>query len=148
MTCQNCHEHEATVVITKIVGEQHSITHLCKTCANELGGADGVAINIQNLTTGSEQVGACETCGKTFSEFKQSGLFGCAECYTQFEPYLAKLFKRVQGVTAHVSPELRLPNDDVTSLEAELTDAVLSEDFERAATIRDRLVVLKGGAKP
>lgn len=145
MTCQNCHEEEATVVITKIVGEQHTITHLCKGCANELGGAGGVAISLQMLTSAGETCGACESCGKTFAEFKKSGLFGCADCYTQFEAHLPKLFKRVQGVTAHVFDEGATPQNQLATLEESLTEAVASEDFERAASIRDRLTALKEG---
>ena len=143
MTCQNCHEHEATVVITKIVGEQHSVTHLCKVCANEFGGAGGVAISIQMLTSGTVSNGVCETCGKSFADFKKSGLFGCADCYAQFEEHLPKLFKRVQGVTRHVITEPAASRDDLASLEEELSEAVSCEDFERAASIRDRLVGLR-----
>ncbi|MBS13710.1 MAG: hypothetical protein CME19_19180 [Gemmatimonadetes bacterium] len=149
MTCQNCHEHESTVVITKIVGEQHTITHLCKTCANELGGAGGVAISIQMLTSGSEPTDECGTCGKTFAEFKKSGLFGCADCYGHFEAHLPKLFKRVQGVTEHVFDVEKPPEqDDLASLEEALSDAVACEDFERAAFIRDQLAELRRGNAP
>ncbi len=143
MDCQNCHEHEATVVITKIVGEQHSITHLCKRCANDLGGAGGVAISIQTLSSEDETTGECPTCGKSFAEFRKSGLFGCADCYTQFEAHLPKLFKRVQGVVDHDVDQPVAEADDLASLEEQLTEAVTCEDFERAATIRDRLVAMK-----
>ena len=95
MICQNCHEHEATVVITKIVGEQHSITHLCNVCANELGGASGVSMSIQMLTAEPVSTDVCDTCGKSYADFKKSGLFGCADCYSQFEKHLPQLFKRV-----------------------------------------------------
>lgn len=143
MTCQNCHEEEATVVITKIVGEQHTITHLCKGCANDLGGAGGVAISMQLLTTDTDATEACESCGKTFAAFKKSGLFGCADCYVQFEAHLPKLFKRVQGVTEHAGDVPETPVDSVASLEASLSEAVACEDFEKAATIRDRLAALR-----
>ena len=145
MTCQNCHEQEATVVITKLVGEQHSVTHLCKGCANELGGAGGVAISMQMLTSGNETCEPCESCGKTFGEFKKSGLFGCSDCYTQFEAHLPKLFKRVQGVTGHVFDQEDVSKDNQASLEESLTEAVACEDFEKAAAIRDRLAELKEG---
>lgn len=143
MTCQNCHEQEATVVITKIVGEQHTITHLCKGCANELGGAGGVAISMQMLTSGSTDTGACPSCGKTFAEFRKGGLFGCPDCYSQFDEHLPRLFKRVQGVSEHVFESPPEPEDQVTTLEASLAEAVEAEDFERAAEIRDRLTELK-----
>ena len=143
MICQNCHEHEATVVITKIVGEQHSITHLCKVCANELGGASGVSMSIQMLTAEPVSTDVCDTCGKSYADFKKSGLFGCADCYAQFEKHLPRLFKRVQGMTQHVITEPEAAIDDLASLEEELSEAVSSENFEKAASIRDRLVALR-----
>lgn len=144
MDCQNCQEREATVVITKIVGEEHTITHLCKACANDLGGAGGVAISIQMLTPESTQTAACQTCGKTFAEFKKSGLFGCADCYVSFAEHLPKLYKRVQGVTRHVTQAALPPaQDDTAALEAALAEAVEREDFEKAAEIRDKLAVLQ-----
>jgi protein arginine kinase activator len=141
--CQNCNEEEASVVITKLVGEQHSISHLCKECANSLGGASGVAISIQTLTAESSTTGSCETCGKSFSDFRKSGLFGCSDCYTHFDEHLAKLFKRVQGVIKHVTGPTIVPEDDVVSLKSELKEAVGSEDFERAALLRDCLAALE-----
>lgn len=143
MTCQNCHEHEATVVITKIVGEQHSITHLCKVCANELGGAGGVSMSIQMVTSEPVSTEVCETCGKSYADFRKSSLFGCADCYSQFEKHLPKLFKRVQGMACHVITQPGASSDDLDSLEEELSEAVSCEDFEKAASIRDRLIALR-----
>jgi protein arginine kinase activator len=140
--CQNCNDEEASVVITKLVGEQHSISHLCKDCANSLGGPSCVAISIQTLTSESSSTGNCKTCGKSFSDFRKSGLFGCSDCYTHFDEHLAKLFKRVQGVTKHVSESTDIPTDDPVSLKSELKEAVGNEDFERAALLRDRLAAL------
>lgn len=130
-------------MITKIVSEQHSITHLCKVCADDFGGAGGVAISIQMLTSGIVSTVVCETCGKSFADFKKSGLFGCADCYAQFEEHLPKLFKRVQGVTRHVITEPADSGDNLASLEEELSEAVSREDYLRAASIRDRLVALR-----
>ena len=142
MICQNCQSLEATVVITKIVGEDHTIKHLCAECANSQGGADGVAISIQTLPSESE-VENCGTCGKSFSDFRKSGLFGCADCYSAFSSHLPKLFKRVQGVSTHVLETDAAPADDRVTLKAELSEAVSSEDFERAAQLRDRLAALE-----
>lgn len=94
-------------------------------------------------TSGTASIAPCATCGKSFTDFKKSGLFGCADCYTQFEAYLAKLFKRVQGVTEHVITQPVVPGDDLVLLEAELSKAVSCEDFEKAASIRDRLLILR-----
>jgi protein arginine kinase activator len=142
--CQNCQSQEATVVITKIVGEDHTIKHLCPECASSQGGAEGVAISIQTLPLEGASTGSCETCGKTFADFRKSGLFGCADCYSAFGDHLPKLFKRVQGVSTHVSEPVPVAQeDDRVTLEVELSEAVSSEDFERAAQLRDRLATLE-----
>jgi protein arginine kinase activator len=144
LICQNCQSREATVVITKIVGEDHTIKHLCPECASSQGGAEGVAISIQTLPLEGASTGSCKTCGKTFSDFRKSGLFGCADCYSAFGDYLPKLFKRVQGVSTHVSePDPIAQEDHRVTLKAELSEAVSSEDFERAAQLRDRLATLE-----
>jgi len=145
MTCQNCNEHEATVVVTKMVEDQHTISHLCALCSNALEGAGGVAISMQMLTSGKETTEPCPTCGKTFAEFKKSGLFGCAGCYAQFEDHLPKLFKRVQGVMEHsfAPTAVEEPKSDLASLEDALSQAVSDEDFELAASIRDQITELR-----
>lgn len=148
MICQNCNEEEASVVITKLVGEQHSISHLCKDCANSLGGPSGVAISIQTLTSESSSMENCKTCGKSFLDFRKSGLFGCSSCYTHFGEHLAKLFKRVQGVTKHVSESTDVPTNNLVLLKAKLKEAVGNEDFEHAALIRDRLAALGSESSP
>ncbi|MEE2752754.1 MAG: UvrB/UvrC motif-containing protein [Candidatus Latescibacterota bacterium] len=148
MICQNCNEEEASVVITKLVGEQHSISHLCKDCSNSLGGPSGVAISIQTLTSESSSMENCKTCGKSFSDFRKSGLFGCSDCYTHFDEHLTKLFKRVQGVRKHVSESTDVPLDDPVSLKSKLKEAVVNEDFERAALLRDRLAALGAESSP
>ena len=142
MTCQNCGEQEATVVITKIVGDAHQVTHLCQSCANATGGAGGVAITIQTLTHGGAPATlTCSGCGKSFEEFRKSGLFGCAGCYEVFEPHLERLFRRVQGVSDHAGAETerRPSREELSDLERELKEAVGREDFEQAASLRDRI---------
>lgn len=137
MTCQNCQALEATVVITKVVGEDHKITHLCPECASTLNGAGGVAIAIKTMTQGQKAPAvSCPSCGKSFADFQNSGLFGCAQCYEAFGPHLDRLFHRVQGVGEHI-PVVAAP--DLEDLQRALTEAVKQEAFEEAAELRDRI---------
>jgi protein-arginine kinase activator protein McsA len=46
-------------------------------------------------------------------------------------------------MTQHVITEPEAAIDDLASLEEELSEAVSSENFEKAASIRDRLVALR-----
>ena len=137
MTCQSCQKRDATVVITKAVGEQHEVTHLCAECASTLNGAGGVAITIQTMTRGqSAPAVSCPGCGKSFADFRKSGLFGCARCYEAFDSHLERLFRRVQGVAEH-RPAPVAP--DLDELELALRVAVEQEAFEEAAELRDRI---------
>jgi protein arginine kinase activator len=137
MTCQNCQEREATVVVTKVVGEQHQATHLCPGCATTLNGPGGVAITIQTMTVGQTAPAvSCPGCGKSFADFRKTGLFGCARCYDAFDAHLERLFRRVQGVAGH-RPAQTVP--DLDGLERALQEAVKQEAFEEAAALRDRI---------
>ncbi len=133
-------------MITKVVGEQHKVTHLCPSCASTLNGAGGVAITIQTMTRGEQAPAvSCPGCGKSFAEFRKSGLFGCARCYEAFDPHLGRLFRRVQGVAEH-RPEP--PAVDLDGLERALEEAVRQEAFEEAADLRDQIRRARGEGAP
>lgn len=151
MMCQSCQEREATVVITKVSGQNQQVTQLCQACANVVSGAGGVAITIQKMTEGKRApTVACPSCGKSFAEFRKSGLFGCEVCYKAFETHLEPLFRRVQGATHHeedqsfeVSFEVAA---SVEALKKALQEAVKKEAFEEAAALRDQLRQRSPGA--
>ena len=79
-------------------------------------------------------------------EFKQSGRLGCPHCYVTFESQLKTLLRRLHGSTQHVG-KVYLPPDPseasrqerLAGLRRKLEKAVASEDFERAAQIRDQI---------
>lgn len=151
MMCQRCEEREATVVITTVSGQNQQVTQLCQACANVVSGAGGVAITIQKMTEGNRATTvACPSCGKSFAEFRKSGLFGCEACYEAFETHLEPLFRRVQGATEHeenqsseVSVEAAV---SVEALKKALQEAVKNEAFEEAAALRDQLRQRSPGA--
>jgi protein arginine kinase activator len=106
----------------------------------------------------------CEHCGMTFAEFKNSGLMGCAGCYEAFEARLVPLLERAhEGGNRHIgkTPRRSLARgrtqglgeasaiedaharaDRIERLRRELGEAVQSEAYERAASIRDELRAL------
>jgi protein arginine kinase activator len=97
---------------------------------------------------------ACEACGITWAEFRQAGLFGCPNDYTVFEKDLTPLLQRAhEGATHHVGkvPSRRGGSGvpmrkqiDVAKLRRELGKAVESEDYERAAKLRDQIKSAEG----
>ena len=105
----------------------------------------------------------CSQCGLVFEEFVRTGLLGCPQCYQDFEEQLKPALRRLHGVTksaerdlgssaqagdesGHASlPPLKNPAAEAENsatraqLEVELNLALMDEDYERAATLRDRL---------
>jgi len=93
--------------------------------------------------------GVCPNCSTTWSEFVDRGLFGCPECYTTFEDKIGPLLERAhEGGTHHVGkfPQRGQYQQDeevqARYLHKQLEDAVASEQFERAAQIRDQICAL------
>ncbi|MBI5058584.1 UvrB/UvrC motif-containing protein [candidate division KSB1 bacterium] len=101
---------------------------------------------------------ACPKCGTTFDEFAQTAAFGCAHCYEVFADLLDPVLRRMHGVTRRNAPDATAPeaptvrvvnedNDTQTKLdfmvrediEMELQLALLEENYEKAARLRDRL---------
>jgi protein arginine kinase activator len=158
MKCDNCNK-TATVHLTEIKHGKKIEKHLCEQCAAQ---NEGLPVKshtpINELLTNfvmahsglQKDLGlACETCSITWAEFRQSGLFGCANDYQTFEKDLTPLLQRAhEGATHHVGkvPTRRggtgVPMKrqvDLTKLRKELAKAVEAEDYERAAKIRDQI---------
>ena len=163
MKCDNCNK-TATVHLTEIKHGKKIEKHLCEQCAAQ---NEGLPVKshtpINELLTNfvmahsglQKEVGhACENCSITWAEFRQSGLFGCANDYVAFEKDLTPLLQRAhEGATHHVGkvPTRRggtgVPMKrqiDLTKLRKELAKAVEAEDYERAAKLRDQIRQAEG----
>lgn len=171
MKCDRCDKIATVHELTQVNGVKLE-RHLCERCAKETGIAStgaapeasllGISVNI--ATTRAAKCPACKT---TFGEFKQHGLLGCAECYRVFENQLAPLLARAhQGGDRHrgkvprrllgVEPageadqslvaELAERAKRLAALRNELDGAVKSEQYERAARLRDELKRLSSQA--
>ncbi len=105
---------------------------------------------------------ACEHCGITWGEFRQHGLLGCQHDYELFEKDLTPLLQRAHEGATHHSGKVPIRNGtaagapaadsattaiqprkkkgpDVAKLKKELQKAVETEDYERAAELRDAI---------
>ena len=162
MICGNCGSGEAVVHLTQIVNNEMSTAHLCEKCAAEKGLEATPEPTKFPLTdflaqmgekTAEEQAdpsGPCGFCGLSFSDFRDSGRLGCPHCYSTFEAHLRGLLRRIHGGTAHVG-KVYLPPDAsagemerrLEGLRRKLQRAVDSEDFERAAELRDQIRTLE-----
>jgi protein arginine kinase activator len=161
MQCDHCGQNEAIIHLTQIVENQMSTFHLCESCAAEKGLEPGVETANFPLSDFLAQVGKggaegglnspCAYCGLKLEEFRKSGRLGCSHCYVTFESNLRTLLRRLHGGTQHVG-KVYLPPDPtraeqeerLAGLRRKLDRAVESEDFERAAQIRDMIRTLEG----
>lgn len=102
----------------------------------------------------------CNKCGMTYDEFTHVGKFGCSECYSVFGPLIVDNIKKIQGSGLHTGkkyvsslensitqPSLRevkvSDKDMIIRLDEKLKDALLIEDYEEAAKLRDEIKALK-----
>jgi len=170
MTCQDCKKNSAQVHFTQIVNNEKLSLSLCKDCATARGfhsPLDNVpfplAEILSNLTTSLPEKGSakdksleklkCEACGLTFGDFTRKGRFGCGQCYRTFRSRLEGIMRKIHGASLHrgsipkyegeVTENLPIPVKEEERLETELRKAIESEDFERAAEIRDKLRLMK-----
>ncbi len=172
MLCQFCKKKEATVTITQIANGEKTELCLCHDCAGIFG--DKLSIisfpqfNLENVLSGllkamdihSREKGAvpipeikCSNCGLTYNDFTQTGKLGCSICYHDFSEQLTPLLRRLHGKSEHIGkvpPQKKEKLDKVNKikqLKKELEEAVIKEDYEKAAKIRDEILKLEGVLK-
>lgn len=157
MKCDRC-DRQATVHLIEIQDGKKVEKHLCEQHAVDEGVAVKVAqAPINDLLekfvmkhSSAPQVHAetlqCEACGLNYDEFRKSGLLGCPDCYAAFEPALIPLLQRAhEGAERHLGKvpvhagvnEMR--QQRLAQLRRELEHAVASEQYERAAALRDQV---------
>lgn len=161
MLCENCGEKDASIHYTQIDKNEMQTLHLCEECAATKGLQPGANVGNFPLTDFLAQMGrpgaegpadtACAFCGLTIEDFKKTGRLGCSHCYVTFDTHLSGLLRRLHGATQHVG-KVYLPPDPtqaeqqerLAGLRRKLDHAVQSEDFERAAQIRDLIRNMEG----
>jgi protein arginine kinase activator len=159
--CQVCKKHIATVHLTEIIKDKKREIHLCEECAGKKGVAfKSQQFSIQDLLSGlvnsqaAQEIAKmsqikCPICGISYLEFRQHGRLGCATDYTVFKEGLLPLLEKIHGSVEHVGKIPKTSGDAVKSgkelldLRQALKRAVDSEDYEKAAEIRDRIKALE-----
>lgn len=169
MKCQKCHEREATSHMTEIINGKKQELHLCSECAAKsaefqsmkLGMGFGIgdflggifsAPKAKNIGT-SVLTDTCPLCGMSFDDFLKKGRLGCGECYSIFKNRLERPLKQIHGTCEHVG---KIPSRTggslkkerrIAALEADLNAAVMKQEFEKAAELRDKINELKNKDK-
>jgi protein arginine kinase activator len=101
MVCQSCGQREAAVLVQTVLNNQVKKTALCSSCAAEwepaAGAFDALMQALSGLSSRTRLHGRCPTCRTSFSEFRESGRFGCPQCYEHFAPQVRDLLPRVHA---------------------------------------------------
>ncbi|MGI6468596.1 MAG: UvrB/UvrC motif-containing protein [Syntrophomonadaceae bacterium] len=168
MNCDECKENLATVHVTEMYNGQKSEMHLCPSCAAKKGALvfdpSQFQFNLPNLLGGflggnqalqgkgfagpTAQL-ACQNCGVRFVDIRNSGKLGCPKCYQAFEDELESALKRIHGNSQHTgkiplrSGEKTRIKRQVDDLKEQLQAAIMAEEYEKAAEIRDALKELE-----
>lgn len=162
--CEGC-KKPATIHLTEIFGGKKVEKHYCEGCPKLAGDAlaakSHTPINellsnfvLQHSGAVRDAGTACEACGITWAEFKQTGLLGCEHDYNVFERELNLVIQRAhEGAQHHVGkvPSRRAAGaivpkkkGDLARLRRDLAKAIESEDYERAAKLRDQIRQAEG----
>ena len=161
MQCDVCAKKKATVHLTEIVDEQMTEMHLCEECAREKSVQMEQQFGLADLLAGLADFGKqvkdvdtvkieCSNCGMSYEDFRKFGRLGCGECYSAFKDQLGALLKKIHGSNRHhgkgplriakvINQELAVKGETVEELRQQLQQAIQSENFEKAAEIRDQI---------
>ena len=173
MLCDNCGKNEANVKYTQIINGVKKEMKLCEKCSKELG-IDDINFNMPidfssflgDLISDYEENNfmpmmptpkklKCHYCNTTYSEFLNTGKFGCAECYDAFSNKIESVLKRIHGSNKYLGRKSKKAvnkvqknqeqkeDDKLKKLEKDLKQAIKEERYEDAAKTRDEIKKLE-----
>lgn len=170
MICEYCKERPATVTIQRGTPSGIVEQHFCETCAHQLNYSNMLSndepISIQQLLSqwfGGEALQkspnhrrpatkelTCSGCNVTYREFLTVGKFGCATCYETFREYVPSVFRKLHsGHSSHIG---KIPlsfnkrfavKKQIEEIRTKMQEAVATENFEKAAALRDEANALQ-----
>ena len=152
--CSNCNK-PATIHLTQIIDNQIKKLDFCEDCPHHKGMSDSGGFSLAELLSGNSIEKAdmlsaggrqvCQKCGYTSIDFKKMGRFGCGQCYTDLESFIAPLLEGMHKGYKHKGkvPQQMLERLDagreIEELRGRLEQAIKAERFEDAARFRDEL---------
>jgi protein arginine kinase activator len=153
--CDGCGTAPATIRVYQTKGADFVELWLCSTCARSLGVEEEAPVfaptigELLGSLVGDSATRTCPECGTRFRTIRQTGRAGCPECYRVFH---ARIEQLLEGKGLTETHQGRYPSRldsykrllvDRESLRDELNTAVIEENYEQAALIRDRMRALE-----
>ncbi len=158
MKCDICGSNRAVIHIQQIYDGTEINIKICEKCAHEKGlTLDNREIGkslkillsnfeeIKKVLDSKNEKRKCPVCGTDLLTFRKKCEAGCSECYAEFEDYLKEFYKNTVGSYEHTGKHpgkisvLIRKKLNKERLEKELYNAVKTEDYEKAAVLRDRI---------
>lgn len=159
MLCEICNKNKASIHLTE-VNTAKSLKrelHICEECAQRKGIFQKVHLSINEMLGKVEAISIskeetelrCSYCGLSLSDFKQNMRFGCGNDYEIFKSEILPLLERIHSSTKYIGKHPQNINATeklllkISELERELEEYIKNENFEQAASVRDKIKGLK-----
>jgi protein arginine kinase activator len=158
MICGICKDKVATIRLKEIVNNVVTEVHLCQACfdLHEQKGNILENASAKELSKGAAEQGKlktksrtkpkkCPSCGMSEDQFRAKGRFGCSDCYPAFTSAMIPILSTIHGSTEHHG---KVPHNtmrtldlkvELKKLQEDLKRAIISENYERAAKLRDKI---------
>lgn len=164
MHCQQCHKNFASIRYAEVVDGQVIDQHLCRECLDKKQNHKDAGFEFSRpapfLRREKDAAGrgsalfpmpTCPSCDTDFPTIKNTGMVGCAECYTTFaeelEPILLDMHVGLThvGKTPHIDDTRSRVRADLQAKRALLKSSLGAERYEEAAILRDEIRSLETG---
>jgi len=154
MICEVCRKRNADIVFKTVTAGQVATRAMCMDCAQNM--QQEMMKVFLSLGFRPEQVPdtgikeapkaemprfICTQCGRPYSRLDENTMAGCASCYQAMEEELADHFSLdpMHGDAGTAGADSSEKGIDVNELKYRLLEAVIREDFEEAALLRDQI---------
>ena len=152
MICSHCGKDAASLYRRAAEGKTETVA-LCRDCYERLYGdrdeAEFFAALLGSVGGGTEKI--CPACGTALSDFRRTGLLGCAHCYEAFREDLLPVIRQTQGSVRHKgqAPDAGAQKNysmmrelvrEQERLKEELERAMRERNFSAADALKERLM--------
>ncbi len=161
MHCHICKTGDATIHYIENINNNVQEFYICQDCAEKKGITDispQIKISIMDILSGLIDFSMqpvvnldlkCKLCGTTYKDFQNDKKTGCIECYDFFNDYIKIIKEKIHGYSEHTGKipsrfkkEVKNANT-LSHLKLNLRKAIVRENYEEAAKIRDMISNIK-----
>lgn len=155
LECSGC-KNPISIIYKEIEKGSISCTHMCESCPNLKKKLKGEVSS--NLEQHPAKTLCCSTCKTSYESFLLDGFLGCSECYHIFEVSILEKLKTESLIPKKLQDILetnaemplhlgktphgefsKVLSSQVSDLNEALNEALVRENYEQAAQLRDQI---------